>query len=208
MSKSKKFKVYNGKKIKNFYENSRIWFLLIMFSAGIIIGALNINKDNLIAEELNNVVNIFKEIRTGQGITKIFMSSFAVNGAFLFADLFLAFSLIGYPLILWIPLLKGLGIGAFSGFLYSSFGMIGLGYYLLIIFPGALVSAFALINACNDACEYSKNSYYKSILSKGVFEKDETKIMLIRQLVFIAVTAFSSLTDSLVYIAFSRFFEI
>ena len=65
MSKSKKFKVYNGKKIKNFYENSRIWFLLIMFSAGIIIGALNINKDNLIAEELNNVVNIFKEIRTG-----------------------------------------------------------------------------------------------------------------------------------------------
>lgn len=208
MSKSKKFKVYNGKKIKNIYENSRIYFLLIMFAVGIIIGALSINKDNLIAEELNRIIDSFGLNRTGQGITANFVNSFLINCLFLVAELFLAFSLIGYPLILWIPFLKGLGIGAFSGYLYSGFGMSGFSYCLLIIYPGALVSAFALINACNDACEYSKNSYYKSILSKGVFEKDETKIMLIRQLVFIAVTALSSLIDSLVYFGFSRFFEI
>ena len=208
MSKSKKFKVYNGKKIKNIYENSRIYFLLVMFSAGIIIGALNINNGNAFVDELNNIIDSFKVLRAGQGITGIFINSFLINFAFLIAELFFAFSLIGYPLILWIPFLKGLGIGAFSGYLYSEFGFSGFGYCLLIIFPGAIVSGFALLNACNDACEYSKNSYYKSILSKGVFEKDETKIMLIRQLVFIAVTAVSSIIDSLVYLGFSRFFEI
>ncbi len=208
MSKSKKYKVYNGKKLKSLYENSRIYLLVLLFATGIITGALNINRDNLIADELKIIVESFTDMRAGQGISGIFFNSFMMNCIFVIVNLFLAFSLIGYPLILFIPFLKGLGIGAVSGFLYSSFGFTGLGYCLLIIYPGAVVSAFALVNACNDSCEYSKNSFNKSILGKGVFEKNETKIMLIRQLVFIGVTALSSVADALVSIGFSRFFEI
>lgn len=208
MSKSKNYKVYNGKKLKSIYENSRIYLLVLLFAIGIIVGSININRNNIITDDLKLIVDSFTDLRAGQGISGIFFNSFLMNGIFVLINLFLAFSLIGYPLILFIPFLKGLGIGALSGYLYSSFGFLGLGYSLLIIYPGAVVSAFALVNACNDSCEYSKNSFNKSILGKGVFEKNETKIMLIRQLVFIGVTALSSLTDALVSIGFSRFFEI
>ncbi len=208
MSKSKKYKVYNGKKLKGFYEKSMIFILLLLFVIGILMGALNINKDNVIADELKNTVDAFTQIRGGQGIWKTFAESFFVNGIFQFVSIFLAFSVIGYPFILLIPLLKGLGIGAFSGFMYSSFGWTGVGYCLLIIYPGVLISTFALINSCNDSCVYTKNLYLKAICSKGVYEKDETRIMLIRQVLYLTVTLVSSITDSIVAYAFSRFFEI
>lgn len=208
MSKSKKYKVYNGKKLKLLYENSRIYLLVSLFAIGIISGALNINRDNIIAEELKIIVDSFIEMRAGQGISAVFFNSFLMNGLFVVVNLFLAFSLIGFPMILIVPFLKGLGIGALSGYLYTSFGFIGLGYCLLIIYPGAVVSAFALVNACNDSCEYSKNSFNKSILGKGVFEKNETRIMMIRQLIYIGVTTLSAVADALVSIGFSSFFEI
>ena len=120
----------------------------------------------------------------------------------------MGFSLIGYVFLTAVPLLKGLGLGAVSGYLYASYKLTGLAYCLLIIYPGAVVSTFALIIACNDSCEYSKNAYAKAIVGRGQFEKDETRIYLIRQLILCGVCAVSSAIDAFSGLIFSRFFEI
>lgn len=208
MSKSNKYKVYNGKNLKEFYKNSRIYILVLMFAAGIIIGAVSVNSETFLSEKITKIADVFSAQREGQGITEIFINSFSVNGLFSVLGVFLGFSLIGYPILIWLPFLKGLGLGAFCGYLYSAFALSGIGYSVAIIYPGAIVSAFALVLSCNDACDYSKNAFLKSICGKGQFEKDETKIFVIRQLIFITVTAASSFIDALVSIGFSRFFEI
>ena len=208
MSKSNKYRVYNGKNLKKIYMNSRVYMLILMFAAGIIIGAFSVNKDSASSERIIKIADAFTFQRAGQGISEIFLQSFTFNGIFSALCFFLGFSLIGYPLIIWLPFLKGLGFGAFCGYLYSSFSLIGIGYSAAIVYPGAIVSVFSLILSCNDACDYSKNAFLKSVYGKGQFEKDETKIYIIRQLVFTAVTAISSIIDALVSIIFSRFFEI
>ncbi len=209
MSRSKlNYKVYNGKSIKIMFENSRIYILAIIFSAGIFIGALSINSGSVIIDKISNIIDSYTILKAGQGITENFLNSFASNFLFIAVNLFFAFSLIGYPFIFWIPFLKGLGIGSVCGFLYSVYKLIGLGYSLFTVIPGALVSTFALLSACNNSCEYSKNAYLKAVIGKGQFEKGETKIFLIRQLIFMGICAISSFIDAIFSFIFLRFFEL
>ncbi len=209
MSKSKyKYKVYNGKIIKQFLENSRIYFLTAFFSLGILIGAFVINKNSDILNNLSVLIDSYTVLKSGQGIIANFCNSLSVNALFFVSVLFLSFSLIGYPFIMCLSLLRGMGMGAVCGYLYSAYKIIGLGYSVLIVYPGAIVSTFAFILACNDGSEYSRNAYAKAIQGKGQFKKDETKVFLIRQLIFLGVCAASSIIDALVSTVFSRFFEI
>jgi hypothetical protein len=137
-----------------------------------------------------------------------FCNSLTVNALFFLINLLFAFSLIGIPFIITLPMLKGFGLGCFCGYLYSTFRLTGLGYGILMVYPGAIVSAIVFILACNDSCEYSRNAFRKSIKGKGEFEKDETRVYLTRQLVFSGICAASSAIDSVSYALFSGFFEI
>lgn len=198
MSKSKyKYKVYNGRVIKEMLDNSRILIFVIIFAIGIIIGAKVINSDNLIMQDqIKTLLNSFTIKRAGQGIINSFAESLFSVSVFSLATVFLGFSLIGYPLIIMIPLLRGMGIGAVCGYLYSVYKFTGLGYSLLMIYPGALFSTLSLLLMSNDCCEYSKNAYSKAILGRGQFEKDETRVFLIRQLIFALIGIFGALTDA------------
>ena len=178
-----------------------------MFSVGIILGAVYVNSESVIIEKLSVVVDSYTSLKAEQGIGEIFLNSCFSNLLFVFTNIFFSFSLIGYPVIFFIPLLKGLGIGSVCGYLYATYKLSGLGYTLLTILPGTVVSAFALIMASYNGCEYSKNAYLKAISGKGQFEKGETKIFLLRQLLFIGICVVSSFIDSLLSLAFLRFFE-
>jgi len=209
MSKSKyNYKVYNGKALKKIFENSRIYLFLLLFIAGLIAGALSNNNDSQISYKIAEIAKSFIASKNSSGFFEIIINSFLSNGLLMIINIFLAFSLIGYPLLIWLPCIKGIGLGAVAGYLYSAYKLIGLGYCILTIFPGAVVSTVGLIIACNDSCEYSKNAFMKSLRGRGQYEKDETKIFLVRQLIMIGICVVSSFIDSAFSVMFSRFFEI
>ena len=209
MRKSKKFryKVYNGRLIKERFENSRIYMLAVMFVAGILIGAISIkNTDSAIINELCTIVDGYKSMRQNIGFISNLTSSLSVSLSFCLFSVFLGFSLIGYPFLLWVPLARGLAIGTVCGYLYSAYKLSGLGFAVLTLYPGAIISVTALIISCNESCTYSKNAYQKAIGSKGQFERGETKLFLLRQTICLAACAFSSLIDATVAKAFSNIF--
>lgn len=209
MSKSKyNYKVYNGKAIKKLLENSKTYALSVLFAVGIIIGAAVINNDSELFQKISEITESFVSARSQQGIIENFCNSFAACAIFMLLNVFFAFSLVGYPFIIWLPFMRGMGIGVVTGFLYSVYKITGLGYCILTVYPGAIVSTVAFILACNESCDYSKNAFSKAIRGRGQFEKDETKIYLIRQVVLTAVCAVSSVIDAVFSSAFSGFFEI
>ncbi len=207
MSKSK-YRIYNGKSIKNILNYAGICLLIIMFISGLLIGSSTIINDSELAEKISTLTDSYISVRAGQGVLTNFCNSLSINIIFNAINIFFAFSVIGYPFVIIIPFLKGLGLGAVCGYLYSAYRMTGLGYSLIMLYPGAIVSTFALILACNDSCEYSKNLYNKSIKNRGQYEKDETRVYLTRQLVFAGICAASAVIESLTNQLFSRFFEI
>ena len=208
MSKSKiNYRVYNGRTLKNFIENIRIYVISALFSIGIVIGAISMKNSGIIYDNLKSYIENYMVIKAGQGISDIFLNSVISNLLLMILNIFLSFSLIGYPIIIWIPFLKGLGIGSVCGYMYTVYKFSGVGYCFLTVFPGAIVSTYALICACNFGCDYSKNAYMKAIANKGQFENDETKIFIIRQIVLIIICAVSSAIDALFSYVFLRFFD-
>lgn len=207
MSKSN-YKVYNGKSLKKALENSRLYFLVIMFIVGLFSGAYAIKSDTELINKVSTIISEYTNFRAEQGIVTNFCNSLSVNCIFVFFNLFLGFSLIGYPFLICLPFIKGLGTGLVSGYLYYTYKFIGFGYSALMIYPAAIVSTFAIILACNDSCEYSKNAYMKSLKNRGQYEKDETRVYLTRQLVFSGICVASAVIDSVFNGLFSRFFEI
>ena len=207
MSKSK-YKIYNGKSLKKLFENTRMILLLLMFSAGIIAGALLLKSDSQFMLKISEIFYSFSFSRGEQGTFNNFGDSFLFNGLIIILNMFLGFSVIGCPFIMLLPLFKGLGIGAVSGYLYSAYKFSGLGYCLLLIYPGAIVSSFALMTACRDSYEYSRNAYCKAIKGKGQYEKDETRVFLSRQLLFLGMSLVSSAIDAAAFKIFSGLFEI
>lgn len=207
MSKSK-YKVYNGKSLKKIFENSRIFFLTAMLVAGLCVGAAILKSDNALIVKIPELFREYSSLRAEQGILRNFCISFFINGLLIAVNIFFGFSLIGYPFLNILTLIKGLGTGAVCGYLYSAFGLTGFGYCVLLIIPGAAVSSLALILACNDSCEYSKNAFLKTIKGAGHYEKDETRVYLTRQLVFLGLCAASSGADALFNELFSNLFNI
>ncbi len=209
MSKSKyNYRVYNGKNLKKILENSRLYLLCAMFTAGIAIGAFAIKNDSLIFDKISQLTDSFLIMKNQQGIIENFCNSLCVNAVFILINIFFGFSLVGLPFIVWLPFLRGMGLGIVVGYLYSVYKALGLGYCVLIIFPGTIVSTLAFVLACNDSYDYSKNAFAKAVKGRGQFEKDETKVYFIRQLIFFSVCAISALIDGIFSVAFSRFFEI
>lgn len=209
MKKSKhNYRIYNGKIIKTAFENSRIYIMTIIFAAGIIAGSLLLSSEAALPEKISDIVEGFSIIKSENSLLKNFVNSLFTNVIFIIINIFLGFSLIGYPFLLIIPFFRGLGIGAICGYLYSVHRLTGLIYSILIIYPAEIVSVLAFMYACNSSCEYSKNAYYKSIQGRGQFEKNETKIYLCKQMLYIAICAASALIDTLFSKIFSVFFEI
>lgn len=208
MGKSKfKYKVYDGKALKEMLENSRLFVLILLFAAGIIAGALTIKKDIGLIAKTEELIMDFAMKKAGQGVLENFKYSLLSNMLFIITSVFFAFSLIGYPLILIIPFIRGLAMGAVGGYLYSTYKFIGLGYSLLMIYPGAIFSVISLLIICNDCCEYSKNACSKSILGRGHFEKNETKYFLLRQLIFMGLSAIGAVIDGISVALFSGLFN-
>lgn len=203
-----KYKVYDGKIIKEMLENSRIFLLVLIFTGGIIIGALSLKRDGELIKQIQAFVNTFALQKTGQGGLRIFINSLLVNVTFSLSSVFFSFSVIGYPFILMLPFARGLAIGVVGGYLYSVYKFMGLGYCLLMIYPGAILSVAMLILIFNESCEYSKNVYSKAIIGRGQFEKNETRYFLIRILIFTAISATGALADAAGARLFSRFFTL
>lgn len=207
MNKSK-YKIYNGRALKEFIVNTRIIILIIMFCIGIICGALILKSDINFSDGISDIFNSYSELRKQNGILNNFLYSIKMNGLLIIVSMFLGFSVIGCPFITLVPLMKGLAIGAVSGYLYSMYKLSGVGYSILMIYPGSIVSSYALLKSCNDSFEYSRNLYYKAIKGRGQYEKDETRIYLLRQLVLLGICMISSMIDVVTSELFSGLFEI
>ncbi len=209
MGKSEyKYKVYDGKIIKEMLENSRVFVLLLLFAGGITVGAISLRKDSQLIAQIQSIVSSFALQRSEQGGVQIFLSSMMTNVIFVLSAVLFSFSIIGYPFILMLPFARGLAVGAVGGYLYTAYRFTGLGYCILMIYPGAILSVAMLLLVFNECCEYSKNVYSKSILGRGQFEKNETRYFLVRILIFTAISASGALADAAGATLFSRFFNL
>lgn len=203
-------KAFNLKKINSLKNESdrEVKGMIItfaLFAAAMIIGAGTLKYSALSISEYTDIFSRYIIMRSSEKMHTIFLNSVSVNLFFLLLINFAGLSCVGIPLTVLIILIKGLGFGFYSGFLFSQFSMSGIGYYLITVLPGAVLSNTALLLACNNSAFLSADILAVT-LSKKQSDENIIKNYLKKNAVIIAICIIASIIDCVLVKAFEFMF--
>lgn len=183
-----------------------IFRIMLLMIAGVLIGTLAFSfiKTSTLSD-LNLVENDYLSMRENGGYIKILYSSL-LNSSLLIVVLFLlGFCAIAQPIVLLVPIYKGLGFGATIAQIYSENGLNGFFTALILILPCALISSYALFIGVRESLRLSNRFFSQAFLNRRseIDSLNEyVKLYAVKFLVLEAVTAVSAAVDclgSLVY---------
>lgn len=182
--------------------------ILALFAFGIIVGAglLKSNSSDFIRDFIS-VFDIYTAARGTQKIYTVFFHSVLVNLLFFLSAFGFGLSCIGLPVTALLPVVKGLGMGIVSGYLFSHFAMSGIGYYLLTIFPGAVLTNSALLLACNTGSLMSMD-ILASVTARKTPDGELMKNYLKKCFILLILTVAGSLVDAVLTRSFSYLFSV
>lgn len=209
MKQRRKSLYYSKNRVSQFPIRREILMFSILLLSGLLIGVLVAKNGNeSILDQVSRMFDSFYSVRENQSIGASVINSLKVSCAFWLINILFGLCIIGIPFVTAIPVIRGLGIGLVTGYIYSIYGIKGIGYCFLIIFPGALISFIALIYAVSDSFKmslYTLSSCVNSGAPKGGAEK--IKIFAVRQIFYLILFAVSAFTDGIVNKLFAGVFN-
>lgn len=181
--------------------------LFMLFIIGMIYGAMliGLNRDEAV-NQLGSMMQKFINKRIEQSIFITFASSFFSSMILVVILFFTGFISIGQPIAFFIPMFQGMGVGLSTAYLYSSKGIGGIIFCLVLIAPTAAISTLTLLLGSKESIRFS-NKILKTLFPQK-FEQamqGELKLYLKR---FSALTVFqlvSAFTDTMCTFLFARF---
>ncbi len=209
MKQRRKSLYYSKNRVSQLPIRREILMFSILLLSGLLIGVLVAKNGNeSILTQVSRMFDSFYSVRENQSIGASVINSLKVSCAFWLINVLFGLCIIGIPFVTIIPVIRGLGIGLVTGYIYSIYGIKGIGYCFLIIFPGALISFIALIYAVSDSFKmslYTLSSCVNSGAPKGGAEK--IKIFAVRQIFYLMLFAVSAFTDGIVNKLFAGVFN-
>lgn len=209
MKQRRKSLYYSKNRVSQFPIRREILMFSILLLSGLLIGVLVAKNGNeSILDQVSRMFDSFYSVRENQSIGASVINSLKVSCAFWLINVLFGLCIIGIPFVTVIPVIRGLGIGLVTGYIYSIYGIKGIGYCFLIIFPGALISFIALIYAVSDSFKmslYTLSSCVNSGAPKGGAEK--IKIFAVRQIFYLMLFAVSAFIDGIVNKLFAGVFN-
>lgn len=177
-----------------------------LFASGMIIGSGLYNyQNNNITDILNNV--FFQNIHfQNYSVFHSLINEIIVNIFFLALIFFSGISCAGIPVIILTVFIKGMSTGMLAGFLFSSYSINGICYYLITILP-----AYVFLNAC--FLISANNSYFLSwditsiIMDKMQPDKSLIKGYIIKMCPMLLFSIIASLISIFLKKAFNGLFS-
>ncbi|MDP4120322.1 MAG: hypothetical protein Q8876_04595 [Bacillota bacterium] len=146
--------------------------------------------------------------RSSQSVFDTFAASLSAYFLLVFAAFLIGLSVWGTAVIPFVSLLKGFGIGLSAGYLLSAYGGKGIGYYFLILLPGAFLSSMALI------IQSRASFYFAKTLLKSITSKDKSpnlnksiKTLLIKTSYVLILTSCAAILDMILTSVFAALFK-
>ncbi len=207
----------NGKKRKAGYykryflffirENWLIVLFGFLFIFGVWIGTAFIggfNGETL--EKLLVLLNGYISRREGQGMRQTFLSAFFSvfwPAALLF---FCGFCAISQPLIALVPFFKGLGFGLSASTMLSIYGSSSMGYLIVLLLPGTILSTLVLLFCCKESLGLSYK--FLQVITPPQMPNESPSVgnYCVKYIIFTACLVGVSAFESLLFQVFSGYF--
>lgn len=185
-------------------------FLTGFFLIGLIFGAFCArDADKSFLNSLDFIFATDFESRSEQTIFVTFAASMTSSFIFFIAEIFSALSAWGavsLPIILWF---KGIGVGISAGYLYKTYGLQGIGFYMLVMLPGVIILTIVLILQARRSLHFSVSVWSRLCKRKTHLRSSEPVLsqFLINSCYMLLGVAIASLTDALTSTFFAGLFN-
>lgn len=138
------------------YRNRLLILLLALLLLGELIGAMLMRGTAAqTSGTLSFLTQGFIKARSEQTLLATFSSSFFGSALLIMLAFLFGFCAIAQPVILFIPLFRGLGLGISMAYLYGAYGLRGMLACLVLILPNAVLSALVILVACRESLRLS-----------------------------------------------------
>lgn len=184
--------------------------IVLLFIVGMVYGTLLIKSQPVnLLKQLNIITKEYASSHRTESVLVLMVNSFFSSMLFLVIPYLLGYSAIGQVGTLFVPLFKGLGLGATLGHLYLTYGLKGIGYSALIIVPQTAIALFAIIIACRESIKLS-NLFFVSILPdrEKVVTSNTVKMYNIKFIILLIFIVVSAIVDATFVALFSGMFQI
>lgn len=190
-------------------NNKSLAVLACILLLGIFLGSLSVGamKTTVINKIGVLFLDNFKN-RSSEPLFFIFISSLSSVFIFVLLAFFMGLSVWGFIMVPFVPLVRGICIGFTQSYLYSQYGLYGIAFQLVVLFPGIFVSSIAILLITKEAMALSHSLSNVFIFNETNYKKrSEFKTYLFRGSCVFALTTLSAIIDTLLNFAFLRFFS-
>ena len=190
-------------------KNYNIIILTTLIGFGIVIGSLIIAKTtSTLNNSLNALYNNFISSIKEKTFISIFCDTFVSSMIYLFLFFIMGTNAFGIPFVYFITCIKGIGNGIISGYLYSTYGLKGVGFSTLILFPYAIASGIIIIMMGDSSLKLSKKIFDDLTGRPQLYKGITIKKYCINYIVYTAFFVIASVIDAIFKASFSNAFNI
>lgn len=178
-----------------------------LFVAGVLLGTLLIRSaGNDTLDLLLRMVNGFVEKRRDQSLLQNFLSALSSSMVFLAVLFVCGFCAISQPLVVALPLFRGLGVGFSVASLYVSHGTGVVGYVALLILPGTVLTTLAILICCRESLRLAGSFFSVMGGEHKAKEFYALRIYLARYFACGVLCVFSAFLEAVLYFGFAKTF--
>lgn len=171
-----------------------------LFLLGMLAGTLLIrNADSATIATMQAVLGGYIERRqTGSffGVAAATFSSLFVMLILLFVC---GFCTISQPIIICVPIFKGLGYGFSIGMLYAQYGLSAVRYILVLLFPVLLMGTCLLIMACRASLLMAVSLFRITLLAQQQTDSARVRRYCMKFVAFTVICVLISLIDAILF---------
>lgn len=139
-------------------------FAVLMLLIGLAFGSVySTIAEKSFVTSLDFLFSTNLEARLSQNAVGTFCACFASDFIFLFAVFLAGLAPWGIPVLPFLLLFKGFGIGLTAGYLFISHSLKGIGFYLLVLLPGTFLFCMSLVIFSSSAFFISKQMFLHTI---------------------------------------------
>lgn len=180
--------------------------LMTTIFIGAVFGAICAGKaDKSLVDGLDIIFTSDFELRCNQTVLSSFIASLTANFIFFTANFLLGLSAwggIGVPAVI---AFKGFGMGLTGGYLYKYYSLTGVGFFLLVMLLGFVVSTLTLIFQGRLAIGFA-NSLFARVRGVSPDEAETLYKYIINSSFILIVLSISSMADAILNFLFAGIF--
>lgn len=174
---------------------------------GIITGVILFRTNSsYMSNELCQYFISFSTDFSGKSYLEILSGFLSVNIIYYGIVVIMGTSALGDAPIIIMTFLQSTGLGALTSYLFTTYGIRGFEYFLLVLFPGKIILLIASLLAAVNGLK--SVIHIRNCLKHTLREEYHFKLYLIRSLLVLAIMAVSCLVDSVTIKLFASLFSL